>query len=236
MGDHHTVGAQYNLMVEGPDGRWEQEIRLTRPEYLSLKASLAGQRGIVTTFPPLAEEAEPGDSAEQGQADERAAAAPAADATSGDSEWRVDKDEEWSIVHWERGSGEDEAFLTKSEFMELKAHLVGLREAVAKAAPVAASGTDGNRAVEITVRVLGCQVDYLRTLETILKANRGCASPIEEFITSLLHRYRHSNGALTPDDVKRQLEEFEENFELALGDARMMNARYADLLGHTWVN
>jgi|ERR1019366_3130051 hypothetical protein len=68
-------------------------------------------------------------------------------------------------------------------------------------------------------------VQEVARFAVIVESDQGCASPAEEFITSMAMHYYHGRG-LTPDDVVRQLEHFREDFDDAVETTVRFNAQY----------
>jgi hypothetical protein len=59
----------------------------------------------------------------------------------------------------------------------------------------------------------------------------GSSSPAEEFILELI-RYHTAGIAVTPDNLQEDIEEFRQNFDLAIATARLLARQYpAEVLG-----
>lgn len=56
------------------------------------------------------------------------------------------------------------------------------------------------------------ELDRVATAVQIVEVERGCLTPVEEFIQELLWLYEYTGGAITPDDVAGKLEEFRSHF------------------------
>ncbi|HUQ90819.1 MAG TPA: hypothetical protein VM120_03990 [Bryobacteraceae bacterium] len=70
--------------------------------------------------------------------------------------------------------------------------------------------------------------DLINEFRTIVENHQGCNSPAETFICDLV-RF-HSARALTPDCVRRYLEEFESDFNAFVADAQRFNKQYPELV------
>lgn len=71
---------------------------------------------------------------------------------------------------------------------------------------------------------------YLAMFARILEAERGCDTPVEEFITQLVMSYGYGH-AITPDTVIAEVDgAFRTNFDSAIEIARMMMKKYPKLL------
>jgi hypothetical protein len=65
---------------------------------------------------------------------------------------------------------------------------------------------------------------YLATCQKIYRQHRGCTTPFENFIWSLI-AVAGQNGWLTPDEVVPELETFRDEWDLMRGEAvRFVNA------------
>ena len=60
----------------------------------------------------------------------------------------------------------------------------------------------------------------------IVDAETGCNTPAEEFITGLVDQ--HYSDGLTPEDVSQDMEQFRENFDSMVRDAKRIVARYPE--------
>jgi len=69
----------------------------------------------------------------------------------------------------------------------------------------------------------------------IMENHRGCDTPFEQFVYSLLVEYIHGSGAsLTPEAIlESDFREFQESFSSAIATARMMNKRHPELVQDT---
>ena len=67
-------------------------------------------------------------------------------------------------------------------------------------------------------------VQEVAQFAVIVESDQGCASPAEEFITSMAMHY--CGRGLTPDDVVRELEHFREDFDDAVETTVRFNAQY----------
>jgi hypothetical protein len=77
----------------------------------------------------------------------------------------------------------------------------------------------------------GCLQEVARFID-IVKHNRGCATPAEQFITKMVALH-YANGGLTPDDVAREIdpgspEGFRADFESLLDERRHFDLIYTD--------
>lgn len=65
----------------------------------------------------------------------------------------------------------------------------------------------------------------LAAFQQLYRGNRGCTTPFEEFIWSLIGRTENGHSP-TPDDVRRELETFEENWKDMRRDAARFLSQY----------
>lgn len=65
----------------------------------------------------------------------------------------------------------------------------------------------------------------------ILDNDRGCTTPAEELITTLV--LTHLAGGLTPEDADRCVEDFRESFDMAIRAAQRITRQYPEHVAGT---
>ena len=142
--------------------------------------------------------------------------------------------------------------LTRAEFNTLKRHLAGLRGIAPAAAEPATEPTTVPQTtldpMEVSLSELSpeqerevraallarlqqqlagmetCQMQSITWYVDVVEADRGCDTPAQDFITTLvLHNYVRP---LIPDNAARLLEEFRKNFDCMVDAARIFSAKY----------
>jgi len=66
----------------------------------------------------------------------------------------------------------------------------------------------------------------------VLGRNKGCVTPVENFLVDLLWRYGASGGALEPKDVDSSLEQFREDFADIISVASRISRTFPALMNH----
>jgi len=61
----------------------------------------------------------------------------------------------------------------------------------------------------------------------IIRQNHGCSTPVDAFIVSL---HYHATRAMTPKEIREDLDKLEEDFEEALSEAKQLHRQYPSLL------
>ena len=142
--------------------------------------------------------------------------------------------------------------MTRREYVSLKRHLAGSRGIIPVAAepvtePIAApvskldpmnaslSELSPEQEQEVRAALLSrlqqqlagmetCQMQSITWYVDVVEADRGCDTPAQDFITTLvLHNYVRP---LIPDNAARLLEEFRKNFDCMVDAARIFSAKY----------
>ena len=70
------------------------------------------------------------------------------------------------------------------------------------------------------------ELETVAEFVTIIERDRGCSTPAENFIVTLVEMYCW--GHATPDVAALKLEDFRSDFDYAITTAQFMNARYPD--------
>jgi hypothetical protein len=172
---------EYNLMMQDAQQHWEQEVQVTRAEYIELKQHLATMRGIVPAA--LATESSAPD------------AKPAV--LSQVDPLRVD-----GIYELEKTQPEEAAAL-RAQLLEQITAL-----------PPEMSTSD---------------VQQVAQFMDLCNNNRGCVTPVENFLTELVSEH-YLCGGLTPEVVLHEFDGncdgFKTNYEETVESVARFNAAY----------
>jgi hypothetical protein len=137
----------------------------------------------------------------------------------------------YTLTLWSEDGSGDDIHVSRAEYITLKAALAKMRgfdvaEAEAETAPAEAAGAES-----LDLSTLdGDETEYLGTCLEIHRNDYGTVTPIEQLITGLVMAYRVRKGALTPEDVDREVEEFKDCFPDAISKARFLLGRYPALV------
>lgn len=76
------------------------------------------------------------------------------------------------------------------------------------------------------------RIETLETMKLIIDRDKGCSTPVEAFITSLIMMYAHYDDdgqGLTPKDIEIRIKEFRDDYETGVRDAHFIASRHAPL-------
>lgn len=89
------------------------------------------------------------------------------------------------------------------------------------------------RHLKLFDEVHNCHLDLLAAAAKALSRDTGCGTPAEQFVTSVLMRYRYADEkgrGMTPADVEDGLQTFREDFEDMIQTCAFNGARYPELI------
>jgi hypothetical protein len=72
------------------------------------------------------------------------------------------------------------------------------------------------------------ELDFLLDCLKIIRAQRGCTTPIEDFLCHLITR--HACRPLTPDDIERRVAELKQAFPNSIAEAAYLMRQYPHLV------
>jgi hypothetical protein len=175
---------EYNLMMQDAQQHWEQEVQVTRAEYIALKQHVAGLRGIAPLEPTVL-------ATESSAPDAKPAPLSQVDPL------RVD-----SICELERTQPEEAAALRAQLLEQITAFLPKM------------STSD---------------VQNVAQFMDLCNNNRGCVTPVENFLTELVSEH-YLCGGLTPEVVMHEFDGncdgFKTNYEETVESVARFNAAY----------
>lgn len=76
------------------------------------------------------------------------------------------------------------------------------------------------------------RIETLETVKLIIDRDKGCATPVESFITSLIMMYAHYDDdgrGLTPEDIECRMKELRDDYVTGVRDAYFISSRHAPL-------
>ena len=159
-----------------------------------------------------------------------------------ETDWLTDTPDEANVEYWLSmvvdSTHLQDIDLTREEFIELKKAIARIRglEVPEDAEKSENKSNEGARAKLLKIIDDLDPKDYerLAALGDAIMNNRGSITPAEDFIDSIALRYaqglREGNG-ITPATIQNYLEEFRDDFEMAVQATRRMSRHHPELIG-----